>query len=241
MAKKLKKSYTKTKEKTMKIKRGTKVKFSDAAEHLKSYDADAVGVVTTGIIFTICKPHNRCGVKFTYPCGRTKYISDIGTGNLDRVEQQQVTLKDNAKPKEESRVNESTERKTLYSALAEVSVLNEQIATLTKQRDEAQEYIVTRNAEHGVRVDFGVAVVGQPEQKILNITDWRDLMPGDVIETASTEYDTYLTNGRQYIVAEVESNDYVGYLTIRIIADDNGDSVWLNNRFVDWKFISRPS
>lgn len=291
----------------MTIKTNDKVKFSDAAKGLKSYDADAVGVVTLS-------GDDKATVVFTKST-RTKKTITLGLKHIELIEEEKITLqpgdfcnvedmefntkraiKDafasasfgegeweeqseavwtwmgvhpesksiffydgedcedlnerqltysqiinatNAKPKENAvKEPEATEskpaQKPLDAALCELTTLNKQIAALTKQRDDAQEYIKQRNAAHGVSVEFGVA---EPEKSKLNITDWRDLLPGDVIEVVKTD-DKCFTVGAKYEVELVDSPSSASNYPIDIVEDDEGDG---NSFGGEWKLISRQS
>lgn len=303
----------------MTIKTNDKVKFSDAAKHPKSYDADALGVVKGRMAGNL-------HVVWTLNNGSTFVTNNIGIKNLElmseslrHLQEEQVTLQPgdwccddlteeqysqvfdcfvnagalideekrfqsylelynlgwcddekstyhaadtdsywgdgrkltysqiinatNAKPKgsrvKEPEVTESKPaQRLLDAALCELSMLNEQITALTKQRNEVQEYIKQRNAAHGVSVEFGVEV---EEKKELNITNWRDLLPGDVIEITKSDGDDHVTVGQDYTVCEVEPKDYLLNRTVQIGVDDYGQCTWLNDDYTTWRFISRPS
>lgn len=304
----------------MTIKTNDKVKFSDAAKGLKSYDADAVGVVTHEYWENSARDGDMFQVTFTYPCGRKQHINNICARNLELMEEEQITLqpgdwcgnelteeqysevfdcfvnagasvyedKDydefkgyknivwtdgdsdtlhsadpdtspfclrqltysqitnatNAKPKEDAVkepevIETKPAQKLLDAALCELSMLNEQIAALTKQRNEVQEYIKQRNAAHGVSVEFGVEV---EEKKELNITNWRDLLPGDVIQFLSVhndDCDGNITAAREYAVSKIDLVDIDQ--PIRVTNDKGRDWYPEKETQATWRFISRPS
>ncbi len=78
----------------------------------------------------------------------------------------------------------------------------------------------------------------QSEQ--LDITGWRDLKAGDVIEITNVDDDDldFLSKGKTYTVHKIDEDDE--NMPVRITWDDKGDTHWLEPG-TRWKFISRPT
>lgn len=297
----------------MTIKKGTKVKFSESAKHLKSYDADAVGVVKVtnsgkvkvlfeygdnrpqkAVWLTLkmleryrgskhptneekqitLQPGDWCGDELTEEQYSEVFDCFVNAGALvyevnsfrywknetasahhvfagfchymdpdsmvRHLTYSQIINATNAKPKkdtvEETEVIEAKPtQKTLDAALCELSTLNEKIAVLTKQRNEVQEYIKQRHAEHGISVEFDTIDQANPE---LNITDWRDLLPGDVIEVFNVKVH-YLTENKYYQVREVDLCD--DNQPVKLSKDDDGNECWIDKDLCSCRLICRPS
>lgn len=81
---------------------------------------------------------------------------------------------------------------------------------------------------------LSVAEVGFESEPELVITDWRDLLEGDVVWYGG---DDGLLPG-EYHVMEIEALDYAGYRTV--LVDDGDGGYWIDTSVV-WRFIRRPA
>ncbi|MFV4845180.1 hypothetical protein ACNJKD_01745 [Edwardsiella tarda] len=78
---------------------------------------------------------------------------------------------------------------------------------------------------------------GVPKEEALNITDWRDLKPGDIIWW---EGDRDNKSG-EYTVTFVEPADYTRPLQVRVGSDIGNPSGWMAATAEQWHFIRRPA
>jgi hypothetical protein len=102
--------------------------------------------------------------------------------------------------------------------------------------------IVVRLAELGWGAPRGPMVQGEPVVTLdtpLDITDWRNLRPGDIIECLPNDgyWEGWIV-GTEAVVLDVELRDYEGDLPIKAgIEGAEGRYSWGN----EFRFISRPS
>ena len=84
----------------------------------------------------------------------------------------------------------------------------------------------------GLVLSVADAVSVEPEPELI-ITDWRDLLVGDLIWYGG---DDELSHGK-YHVMEIEAPNYVGYRTVLVNGGNGGH--WIDT-CVGWGFIRRP-
>lgn len=99
--------------------------------------------------------------------------------------------------------------------------------------------VCVRLAELGWGAPRVAAVAGEPVVTLdtpLDMTDWRNLRPGDIIECVADDgdWEKWIV-GTEAVVVDIEPGDYEGYLPIKAGTEDHYS--WGN----EFRFISRPS
>ena len=115
---------------------------------------------------------------------------------------------------------------TIDQAVKELSEARERVAELEK-------FIADNMAESGITVSFD----SDTQSSELNITDWRDLKPGDVIMFSGSDE---VENDAEYVVVEIENEDYDYKRPIAIERHDDNDEPWPDCYNATWRFIRRP-
>ncbi|WP_392430557.1 hypothetical protein [Edwardsiella piscicida] len=106
-----------------------------------------------------------------------------------------------------------------------------QQAKAATQRAEQDEAAARKAVDDALRAaGWGVDAAGS-----LDITDWRDLQPGDIVWVSSRGR---ITDG-EYPVVLVEPRDYTGHLPFAV--EVNTGAKWVNTDEQQWRFIRRPA
>lgn len=99
-------------------------------------------------------------------------------------------------------------------------------------RDERWQAVQARAGEMGVTVGRCESAVAEPEPVI---TDWSDLLVGDVVEVIGSDNSAWeIFEGKELVVAE--TGDYEDDLLLK---SDNGGE-WYTSGNTQWRFIRRP-